>query len=269
MQMRVFSQGEVLYEIASNQTTAPPGAIRSCAISSLTLQAKLVINGWGECGYLLEEGDKLKLTNGTGVMKTSVISGPPNNTLCTPNMMGTKDCAIKFTRTVFRNTRQTLRDCIGKVKGVSQTCDAYKSCGPRMNIDPANLDDLAPKKQQDQDQKPNTDKKDPLPGVCNTPDVGYFREEEVQRMCGICDMFESIMPKGFQSPSAKFAVSLRADDVQAPPPRRRRGTGSGSSDLWLYLILIPLFLIFAAAIFFLCVQSSSNTKETTANQRLV
>mmetsp|Transcript_76478 Transcript_76478/g.205975 ORF Transcript_76478/g.205975 Transcript_76478/m.205975 type:complete len:84 (+) Transcript_76478:353-604(+) len=75
MQMRVFSQGEVLYEIASNQTTAPPGAIRSCAISSLTLQAKLVINGWGECGYLLEEGDKLKLTNGTGVMKTSVISG--------------------------------------------------------------------------------------------------------------------------------------------------------------------------------------------------
>ena len=31
-------------------------------------------------------------------------------------------------------------------------------------------------------------------GVCNTPNVGYFRESEVQRMCGICDMFGWVPP---------------------------------------------------------------------------
>ncbi len=38
MQMRIFDQGQTLYELAPNQTTAPKGAIRSCAISSLIMQ---------------------------------------------------------------------------------------------------------------------------------------------------------------------------------------------------------------------------------------
>ena len=69
--MRIFDEGQTLYELTPNQTTAPQGAIRSCAISSLILQvldylylviisifvasklhrqATLVFNGWNTCG---------------------------------------------------------------------------------------------------------------------------------------------------------------------------------------------------------------------------
>ena len=40
MQMRIFDDGQTLFEIGPNQTTAPKGAIRSCAISSLIVQVE-------------------------------------------------------------------------------------------------------------------------------------------------------------------------------------------------------------------------------------
>lgn len=266
MQMRIFDEGHSLYQIAPNQTTAPKGAIRSCAISSLILQAELVFNGWGKCGYMLNEGADLKLLNVSDSIEATVISGPPNNTKCTPKMMRTKECATKFVRTTYRNSQTVLRSCLAKVKGVSETCAAYKKCGPRIYQTPApgssadtgmdfSLTDApAPAPASSSPQSPP-------PGVCNTPSVGYFREEQVQRMCGICDMFEAIMPPKFQSPSAKFANSLYEVEPSAPAPARRsRGT-----ETWMWVLLVVLVILGAAALFAVCVQTTS--KETA--QRVV
>jgi len=193
--MRIFDEGHSLYQIAPNQTTAPKGAIRSCAISSLILQAELVFNGWGKCGYMLDEGADLKLVNVSDSIETTVISGPPNNTKCTPKMMRTKECATKFVRTTYRNSPTVLRSCLAKVKGVSETCAAYKKCGPRIYQTPAPGSSADKGMDVSLTDAPapapgSSSPQSPPPGVCNTPSVGYFREEQVQRMCGICDMFE-------------------------------------------------------------------------------
>mmetsp|Transcript_57770 Transcript_57770/g.151993 ORF Transcript_57770/g.151993 Transcript_57770/m.151993 type:complete len:235 (+) Transcript_57770:419-1123(+) len=220
---------------------APPGAFRSCAISSLILQAKLVFNGWGDCGYMLDEAEEFNLKNVSGEIHRMVISAPPNHTDCTPNMMGEQDCITKFVRTTWRNSPNALARCLSKVRGVSQTCKAYKSCGPR-------LPDTHPSQQQagtdwDEAQQP------PSPGVCDTPYVGYFQEEEVLRMCGICDMFAAIMPPNFESPSAYFAYSI-------PTLYYGRAKPHATEDYSLiYFLVIPLATVGFAALLFVCLSS--------------
>lgn len=241
--MRIFHQGPALFEIEDNQTIAPLGAYRSCAISSLILQAQLVINGWGVCGYLLEEADEFNLANSSSpsIVQT-VISGPPNSTECTPKMMGSDpDCAAKFVRTLLRNDPITLKQCLAKVKGVSQTCTAYKSCGPRMHYD---------------EPQPEQNPPAPPPGVCDTPELSYYKEDAVLRLCGICDMFDAIMPKGFVSPSAFFAYSLPGPDDYTPRKPK------GGSYAWAYFVFVPLAVVGGAAILFVCISSIPGLRQS-------
>jgi hypothetical protein len=134
-----------------NASDAGGNGTRSCAIDSLKAQASAIFPLWDDCGY--------------DIMGTGAITEPANNPECTPDNMNEEPCKSDFVRTVLHNDAEALRKCLLNVKGLSQTCDTFDGCGPTASL---------PLVRQ---------------GVCSAPDGGYYKEEEIQRMCGICSMF--------------------------------------------------------------------------------
>ncbi|EKX46015.1 hypothetical protein GUITHDRAFT_138502 [Guillardia theta CCMP2712] len=142
---------------------------RTCAISSLVRQAKAIFPRWNKCGYILEdkgEADDPKYD----FVKDGVISAPFNDTECTPDNIDKPPCSKLSIRTVLRGNAQSLIDCMMSIEGLSETCNTFDSCGTVA---------------QDgiwMGQKSS---------VCGAPVGGYYKEPEVERMCGICEMFHA------------------------------------------------------------------------------
>jgi len=142
---------------------------RTCAISSLVQQAKAIFPRWNKCGYLLEdkgETDDPKYD----FVDDGVISAPFNDTQCTPDNIEKPPCNKLSIRTLLRGTKQSLVDCMMSIEGLSQTCYTFDSCGTVA---------------QDgiwMGQKSS---------VCSAPVGGYYKEPEVERMCGIFRMFHA------------------------------------------------------------------------------
>mmetsp|Transcript_46786 Transcript_46786/g.124290 ORF Transcript_46786/g.124290 Transcript_46786/m.124290 type:complete len:201 (+) Transcript_46786:432-1034(+) len=139
----------------------------------------------------------------------SVISGPANNTYCTPNRMNKPPCNVEWVRTLARNDPSSFRTCLGKIKGVSETCSAFDKCGPHPTV---------PKESSWGSSTPST-------GVCNTADFSYYKEPEILAMCGICDMFRATMGTSFVSPRAGFLPDPAATSGA-------QGLRSGLSVIW-------------------------------------
>lgn len=161
--------------------------MRTCALYNLVIQADLVMDGWKECGYLLQAGEKGEPMAGN-LPETgghAVISAPPNITDCTPDKMNSEPCKTMWTRTLARNHPSLLSDCLKRIRGVSQTCNSFDKCGPHYQI-------------------PKKDKEIQFRSICHTEKVGYFKEPMIQRMCGVCDMYRATVSLSFVSPEAGF-----------------------------------------------------------------
>jgi len=204
LQARIKAQSLVALE--PNQTVAPKGSVRSCAISSLQMQATLVLHGWGICGYMLHPVSETSqhptmgfITNVTDGPDAS-ISGPPNNTYCTPDRMDKPPCNTEWVRTLARNDPSSFKACLGKIKGVSQTCDTFDRCGPRTHVPPP---------PGSQNSFMSSAPTGATKGVCDTPDMSYYKEHEILAMCGICDMFRATMSNTYKSPRAGFIETAK------------------------------------------------------------
>eukprot|EP00291_Cryptomonas_curvata_P025673 CAMPEP_0172175262 /NCGR_PEP_ID=MMETSP1050-20130122/14123_1 /TAXON_ID=233186 /ORGANISM="Cryptomonas curvata, Strain CCAP979/52" /LENGTH=187 /DNA_ID=CAMNT_0012847331 /DNA_START=429 /DNA_END=989 /DNA_ORIENTATION=+ len=169
-------------------------------------QANLVFAGWDQCGYILNAGPNLQLIVGNG-HPDAAISGPPNSTGCTADKMGTEPCRTEFVRTLARNDPASLQNCVGRVRGLSQTCRTYTRCGPRPSNDVTSWFSLSGSGE--------------ARGICGGAGaVDYFLEPEVERMCGVCDMYRAVMPENYISPTAAFAndkAKASAAGLQARP----------------------------------------------------
>jgi len=142
--------------------------------------------------YLLSSGDEGTPNHGN-LGETdghAVISAPPNVTDCTPDKMNTERCKTLWTRTLARNHKSLLQDCLKRVRGASQTCRSFDRCGPRFSVPAA--------------EDPE-DKLYKWRSICHSSKVGYFKEPAIQRMCGVCDMFRATIALDFVSPKAGFA----------------------------------------------------------------
>lgn len=106
------------------------------------------------------------------------ISAPSDDTGCTKEKMGTKRCRDSFTRTLSHNGIDTLSDCMLKIRGMSQLCKLYSQCGPLPAYQPGLV----------------------RTSVCHSSE-GFYKEEAVQRMCGVCRMFEATTPFLSESPT--------------------------------------------------------------------
>ena len=113
------------------QGSAPPNTNRTCALSSLVLQASLIFTQWSECGYLhFEHGPNF--LNAGGKRHTimvgspnAVITAPFNDTACTLDKMDKEPCRSESVRYLARDEPDAVKTCVGRIKGLSQTCDLY------------------------------------------------------------------------------------------------------------------------------------------------
>lgn len=85
-------------------------------------------------------------------------------------------CNSKFMRTFKDDDPAKLGNCYAKIPGLSQTCKYYKQCGSRTSVSDWNKD------------------------VCQSDTGDYYKEPEVQRMCGICDMFHAELADSRETP---------------------------------------------------------------------
>jgi len=133
------------------------GYNKSCAISSLVAQANFIFPHWNGCGYIHHPTTK----------KKGVVSAPSGDMFCGPDEMKMWPCNVKFER-IFKNDNPgNLGSCYAKIPGLSQTCKYYKGCGTRTSSGDWNKD------------------------VCSSDTGDYYKEPEVQRMCGICGMYRA------------------------------------------------------------------------------
>jgi len=96
--------------------------------------------------------------------------------------MDSEPCVSESVRLLVRNNPDALRTCVARVRGLSQTCDVYDRCGPS-----------------------ETSNDRGTRGICGRAGtVDYYLEPEVERMCGVCDMFRAIVPTDFVSPRAGY-----------------------------------------------------------------
>ena len=155
------------------------GNNRSCAISSLVAQANYIFPYWNRCGYI-HHADTHRL---------GVVSGPAKDVFCGPDEMRMWPCNEKFVRTFKRNDAGALGNCYAKIPGLTQTCRYYRECGPRTKESDWNKD------------------------VCSSDTGDYYKEPEVQRMCGICGMFKAELLESRETPDQFFKSAAAAHSV--------------------------------------------------------
>ena len=85
-------------------------------------------------------------------------------------------CNTKFIRTYKNDNPGNLGNCYAKIPGLSQTCHYFKECGSRSAVGDYKSD------------------------VCESSVGDYYKEPEVQRMCGICDMFHAELADSRDTP---------------------------------------------------------------------
>lgn len=95
-----------------------------------------------------------------------VISGPSDDKACGPDNILLWPCSEHYKRKFKDEDPDQLHKCYMSIWGLSQTCDMYDVCGGKMTV-------LA-------DQQ----------SVCGS-EGAYYKEPEVERMCGICGMFRA------------------------------------------------------------------------------
>jgi len=118
------------------------------------------------CGYIHHSNTKQK----------GAVSGPAHDYFCGPEEMKMWPCSTKFVR-IFKNDNPgNLGNCYARIPGLTQTCQYYRECGSRTNVNDGNKD------------------------VCESDTGDYYKEPEVQRMCGICDMFHAELADSRDTP---------------------------------------------------------------------
>lgn len=144
--------------------------------------------------------------------KKGAVSGPAHDYFCGPDEMKMWPCNTKFVRTYKNDNPGNLGNCYARIPGLTQTCHYYRSvcccclcvcasrhrvwrrhfsarsctrwcvcvicreCGSRTHVSDWNKD------------------------VCESDTGDYYKEPEVQRMCGICDMFHAELADSRDTP---------------------------------------------------------------------